>query len=278
VSRPAAGSPPGDRPGEGQPPLARRSRVLRRAAAGGLAAGGACIALAVALLAAPPGALPAPADAGTVPVAVPALSPSGGPSGGSRPSPVVATPAGAPAGTPAGPAARAVPAARAASAAPTPPAARPRPAPAGGRAPVRLQVPSLGVDARVRPVRAEPGGSLDLPADPRDVGWWADGAAAGATDGTVVLAGHVDDASRGPGALARLRDARPGAAVVLGTAGGSRTYVVTGRRSYPKQRLPSAVFTPAGPARLVLITCTGAFDPATGSYADNLVVYAVPRP
>jgi hypothetical protein len=38
------------------------------------------------------------------------------------------------------------------------------------------------------------------------------------------------------------------------------------------------LFSPEGPHRLVLISCAGAFDPATRSYADNVAVTAVPRP
>jgi shikimate kinase len=38
------------------------------------------------------------------------------------------------------------------------------------------------------------------------------------------------------------------------------------------------VFSLDVPARLVLVTCTGAYDPATRSYRDNLVVYASPVP
>ena len=38
----------------------------------------------------------------------------------------------------------------------------------------------------------------------------------------------------------------------------------------------SAVFSPRGAPRLVLITCAGPYDPARGGYRDNLVVTAVP--
>ena len=46
-------------------------------------------------------------------------------------------------------------------------------------------------------------------------------------------------------------------------------------RSYPKAGFPTAaVFGPVPLAGLRLITCTGAFDRARGSYRDNLVVFA----
>ena len=46
-------------------------------------------------------------------------------------------------------------------------------------------------------------------------------------------------------------------------------------RSFPKARFPTdAVFGPTPAAELRLVTCTGSFDRAAGSYRDNLVVFA----
>ena len=39
---------------------------------------------------------------------------------------------------------------------------------------------------------------------------------------------------------------------------------------------PTEVFSRTGRARLVLITCGGSFDSATGNYEDNIVAYAEP--
>ena len=39
----------------------------------------------------------------------------------------------------------------------------------------------------------------------------------------------------------------------------------------------SRLFTTQGPHRLVLVSCGGAFDPVRRTYADNVVVTAVPR-
>jgi hypothetical protein len=40
--------------------------------------------------------------------------------------------------------------------------------------------------------------------------------------------------------------------------------------------LPPELFSAGGAPRLVLITCGGPFDPTTGSYLDNIVVFAAP--
>ncbi|MEU6038831.1 class F sortase [Actinomadura sp. NPDC047616] len=149
------------------------------------------------------------------------------------------------------------------------------PAAGAGSPPVHLEIPALRVRARVRPVDVRPDGTLEVPPSARDLGWWRGGAAPGSATGTVVVAGHVDTAKEGPGALFELRGVRMGSQVnVRSTDGRTRNYRIVARRAYPKQRLPASVFAPDAPARLVLITCTGAFDRRAASYSHNLVVYA----
>ena len=143
--------------------------------------------------------------------------------------------------------------------------------------PEELTIPSLGVVAQIEPAGVTATGALQLPADPAQVSWWVGGASPGDLTGSVVIAGHVDSAASGLGALARLADLVPGNLVGVQGEGGSVTYRVTGRRQYLKSQFPAAsVFAHGVAARLVLITCSGRFDRATGHYEDNTVVYAVP--
>ncbi|MBV9312589.1 MAG: class F sortase [Pseudonocardia sp.] len=142
--------------------------------------------------------------------------------------------------------------------------------------PARLRLPSLGIDAPVRPVTVLPGGGLEVPEDARVLGWWRDGAHPDSSVGTVVIVGHVDSVRDGAGALFYLSEALPGQQIILDTDRGSRRYVITALRSYPKTDLPAQVFATTGLARLVVITCGGAFDAHTRQYADNVVAYAVP--
>ena len=133
--------------------------------------------------------------------------------------------------------------------------------------PVRIELPTLGVGAPVVPVGVDGEGALGVPEDPRVVGWWA------AAGDTVVLAGHVDTAAQGPGALFRLVDLASGDAVTLRGADGSvRKFTVTDVRAYPKALLPPEVFDPE--SRLVIITCGGYFDWHTRQYAQNIVAFA----
>ena len=72
--------------------------------------------------------------------------------------------------------------------------------------------------------------------------------------------------------------ARPGQLVRLLAGSRSRSYRIVSVRRVPKARLASGTdtFAQTGTARLALVTCGGAFDTRTHSYADNVVVLAEP--
>jgi hypothetical protein len=143
--------------------------------------------------------------------------------------------------------------------------------------PQRLRVAALGVAARVVPVALTADGAMELPDDVSEVGWFSPGPVPGQS-GSAVMAGHVDSREQGRGALFDLPDLVPGDTVEVDAADGrATTWRVVGRTAYPKDTLPIAeLFRRDGPARLVLITCGGDFDPTTGHYDDNVVVVAEP--
>jgi hypothetical protein len=141
--------------------------------------------------------------------------------------------------------------------------------------PARLVIPALDVDAPVDPVDA-PDADLQVPDDPARVGWWRAGATPGNRSGSALLAGHVDTATDGPGALFRLDRLGPGEAVSVVTTSGEVRYVVAAVRHYAKPDLPGDLASTAGPARLVIVSCGGPFDRARRTYLDNVVVFAIP--
>ncbi|GAA3177187.1 class F sortase [Blastococcus jejuensis] len=154
------------------------------------------------------------------------------------------------------------------------------PAPvADAPAPVRLQVPALGVDTAVDAVGVAPDGQMAIPDDVARVGWYRFGPAPG-ENGSAVIAGHVDDREQGLGVLAPLREAAVGQEVTVTAADGTTTrWRVVSRELISKQVLPvDRLFSRAGPPRLTLITCGGPFLPELGSYRDNVVVIAEPLP
>lgn len=149
---------------------------------------------------------------------------------------------------------------------------------AGGRTPVQVRIPAVGIDAPLTPSVVDvANGVLGVPHDIRRPGWWRDGAAPGDRHGAVLVAGHVDSASKGAGAFFGLQTARRGARVELRTRDGrTRHYRVVSVRLMPKEELPAEVYSRRGRARLVLVTCGGPFDEARKHYRDNVVVTAVP--
>ena len=142
--------------------------------------------------------------------------------------------------------------------------------------PVALEIPSLGIDSsRLVDLGTRPDGTLEVPRDEDQAGWYAPGPAPGQL-GPAVLAGHVDG-DDGPGIFYRLGQLQPGAMVHVTRADATTaTFAVYAVERYPKDRFPTiAVYgdTTHRP-ELRLITCGGQFDEATGHYRDNVVVFA----
>ena len=132
----------------------------------------------------------------------------------------------------------------------------------------------LGIRAPVDPIEVE-AGALTPPSDPGRIGWWADGARPGARHGKAVLTGHTVNA--GGGAFDDLETLEAGETVVVEATGGRVTYDVTSVRVLSREQLArenESIFRPAGPHRLVLITCE---DWDGVAYRSNVVVEATPR-
>jgi sortase family protein len=144
--------------------------------------------------------------------------------------------------------------------------------------PTRLRIASLGIDAPVIASSIDVAqGVLGVPADIHKLGWWADGAAPGDPTGSIVIAGHVDSATAGAGALFQLKSARPGTVIQVTTADGrTLSYHVVAVKTMLKANLPTDTWSQRGRNHLVVVTCGGPFDSATGHYRDNIVVEAVP--
>jgi hypothetical protein len=147
-------------------------------------------------------------------------------------------------------------------------------------APNRVVIPKLKATAPVVSVATGPDRELEIPEDPKQVGWWSPGARPGATKGTAVLAGHINFRGK-TGTFASIGKLRPGDAVeVYGkyNAGARKVaFRVTAVRTYHKTSLPyREIFDQSSVGRMALVTCGGPFDASTGNYLDNIVVYAVP--
>jgi hypothetical protein len=141
-------------------------------------------------------------------------------------------------------------------------------------APVRLEIPAIGVSSSLVRLGLNADGTMQVPGDFQVAGWFT-GAPQPGQLGPAVIAGHVDSRT-GPAVLYRLRDLHPGDEVRVVRA--DRRVVrfrIDSLASYQKQALPDdAVFGATTTPALRLITCAGAFDRSRHSYRDNLVVSA----
>jgi len=141
--------------------------------------------------------------------------------------------------------------------------------------PTTIRVPAIDVDHPLIPVGLNPDGSMEIPDDVQEIGWFETQGVLPGDEGTAVLAGHVDSRAQGPGAFYDLRHLDVGDGITISDGDRDQEWVVTARRSYDKDLLPiEDIFVDHGEPRLVLVTCGGAFDRTLRSYSDNIVIYA----
>lgn len=146
------------------------------------------------------------------------------------------------------------------------------PEPVSAPAPVSLTVPAIALAVPLGRLGLQADGTVEVPVDAADAGWFRLGPAPGAPGSAVVL-GHVDS-RRGPGVFFRLRELRPGDVVEVGRADGSTArFAVTSVQTYRKDAFPAElVYGGQGDSTLNLVTCGGEFDRDARSYLSNVVV------
>lgn len=151
----------------------------------------------------------------------------------------------------------------------------PAPTPAPVALPVSLTIPAIGVQTSLIKLGLAADGTLQVPSSATVAGWYTGSPRPGAL-GAAVIAGHVDSRT-GPAVFYQLKQLRPGEPVyVKRTDGSVAEFKVTNVQQYPKAQFPTvAVYGPVPDSELRLITCGGAFDPATGHYLSNVIVDAV---
>ncbi|MGI9621567.1 MAG: class F sortase [Acidimicrobiales bacterium] len=142
--------------------------------------------------------------------------------------------------------------------------------------PVALWVDGIEVvQAPVVEVGVQPNGEMEIPRG-SEVGWYKFGPSPG-LEGSAVLAAHVAFDGE-DGVFRHLDDVSPGSRIVVGYEDGSTAdFEIVDLQQYGKADLPfERIFAKQGDSVLTLITCGGAFDSSSRSFADNVVAYAVP--
>jgi hypothetical protein len=143
-------------------------------------------------------------------------------------------------------------------------------------APVRIDIPRIGVSSSLDRLGRGPDGTVETPPLRRAAvaGWYALGPRPG-DPGSAVILGHVDS-KRGPAVFFRLRELRRGDEVRVRRADGSSVrFVVERTEQFPKERFPTDdVYYPTLKPGLRLVTCGGLFDDRTGHYRSNIIAFA----
>lgn len=147
--------------------------------------------------------------------------------------------------------------------------------PLGRSVPLRVHVPSVGIDAPLIRLGLDRDGAVAVPpmSVPTEAGWFTGDPTPGER-GAAVIVGHVDT-DYGRAVFYPLGDVQPGALVIVDRADKTHAqFRVTSVEVVDKNRFPADRVYGSddnGTPQLRIITCGGAFD---GShYADNLVVY-----
>jgi sortase (surface protein transpeptidase) len=139
--------------------------------------------------------------------------------------------------------------------------------------PVTLRIPAIGVSVSVSELGLNPDGTVQVPTNFQQPGWFRLGPTPGEL-GSAVILGHVDS-HQGPAVFYRLRSLRAGDRVEVTLADGVIAhFAVNTVIMYPKKQFPARqVYAPHGYRALQLVTCGGTFDTHTHHYLSNIVAY-----
>lgn len=152
---------------------------------------------------------------------------------------------------------------------PAPPPA----APAVLAAPVSLRVPAIDVSVSLSKLGLNPDGTVQVPTDFQEPGWFRLGPSPGEV-GSAVILGHVDS-YQGPAVFFRIGSLQAGDRVEVNLADGAVAHFkVDTVATYLKDQFPAEqVYASKGFAALQLVTCGGEFDYDTRHYLSNVVAY-----
>ncbi|MPY11319.1 class F sortase [Arthrobacter bussei] len=143
-------------------------------------------------------------------------------------------------------------------------------------APVTLEIPSIGVRTDLLTLGLRENNSLEVPPDgPGAPASWYDQSPTPGDRGPAVMLGHVNATDGGKGVFADLRALKAGDRIsVVREDGTTAVFEFQRGEAYQKNDFPTlTVYGNTPGSELRLITCDG-YNPDTGEFDDNYVVYA----
>lgn len=139
--------------------------------------------------------------------------------------------------------------------------------------PLRLQIPTLQVDANIAYMGLTADGDMDVPPDLINVGWYKFGTKPG-EQGSAVIAGHLEG-TEDLGVFINLNKLRSGDLInVRNDRGELVSFTVRETRTYKQDERPDEIFNKTDGSHLNLITCSGIWDNAKKRYSHRFVVFA----
>jgi len=139
--------------------------------------------------------------------------------------------------------------------------------------PAKVSIPALKVESDVIDLGLQSDGTMQVPPDAQDTGWYTNSPVPG-RPGPAVLAAHVDwKGKKGP--FARLGELKQGDQVVVESVdGGKATFAIDRVETHSKDAFPSdAVYSDTDKPEIRLVTCGGSYDAAAHSYRSNVIAW-----
>lgn len=140
--------------------------------------------------------------------------------------------------------------------------------------PERIIISAIGVDAKVIDLGLNPDGTLEVPTNYAEAGWWTGGSQPGET-GSAVIVGHVDSKTD-PAVFYDLQLLRSGDLIQVADRNGRVVHFKVERlKQVSKDNFPTKeVYDMTSSPTLRLVTCGGKFNRSSGHYLDNVIVFA----
>ena len=140
--------------------------------------------------------------------------------------------------------------------------------------PMRLTIPTIGVDAPIEHVGLTADGEMGTPKDPYNAAWYKSGPSPG-EDGSSVIDGHYGLVNGKPAAFDNLYKLRKGDKIYVQDEKGITVgFVVRALQTYSREDDAKDVFVSSDrKAHLNLITCAGTWDKASRNYTGRIVVF-----
>ncbi len=142
-------------------------------------------------------------------------------------------------------------------------------------APQRIQIPEIALDAVIESVALTADGSMDVPKDPLNAGWYSLGPRPGEI-GSAVIDGHVNWIHNSVAVFTDLHKIISGDTIIISDDTGAQTkFSVRKTELYNAAENAADIFTSTdNKSHLNLITCDGEWDKVARQYKQRFIVFA----